>query len=158
VSPLLELGAGFHMELTGLENIFLNGVLLGHSENEVGAKLEEIVAFSGLGDYLDAPLRTYSTGMVARLGFTVATAWEPDILLMDEVLAVGDEAFQEKCRLRMATFQKSRATIVIVSHNALLLQMMCARVAWIDAGRLRMVGPAAEVIQRYHEEMAAPAA
>jgi ABC-2 type transport system ATP-binding protein len=154
VSPLLELGAGFHMELTGLENIFLNGVLLGHSEREVGAKLEEIIEFSGLGEYLDAPLRTYSTGMVARLGFTVATAWEPDILLLDEVLSVGDEAFQEKCRMRLDSFQRSRATILVVSHNAALLQAMCTRVAWVDAGRCRMVGPAVEVIQQYHEALA----
>jgi ABC-2 type transport system ATP-binding protein len=153
VSPLLELGAGFHMELTGVENIFLHGVLLGHSEREVGAQMEAIAEFSELGAYLEAPLRTYSTGMVARLAFSVATAWEPDILILDEVLSVGDESFQEKCRLRLEAFRRGNTTMLVVMHNTPLLESMCDRVAWLDAGRLRMVGAAENVLHQYREDL-----
>lgn len=105
LSPLLQLGAGFHTELTGIENIFLNGTLLGRSQNEIKEKLDEIIAFAEIGNFIEAPLRTYSSGMQARLGFAVASAWQPDILILDEVLAVGDLAFQEKCFERMSVLE-----------------------------------------------------
>ena len=114
LSPLLQLGAGFHTELTGIENIFLNGTLLGRSQNEIKEKLDEIIAFAEIGNFIEAPLRTYSSGMQARLGFAVASAWQPDILILDEVLAVGDLAFQEKCFERMAVFRNSGATVLMV--------------------------------------------
>ncbi len=154
VAPLLELGAGFHPELTGRENIFLNGALLGHSRREIAAHYDEIADFAELGDFIEAPLRTFSTGMVARLGFAVAAAWVPDILILDEVLSVGDEAFQRKCLERMRSFQESGATVLMVSHSASTVEHMCARAAWLDHGQVRALGPAAEVTAAYHASTA----
>jgi ABC-type polysaccharide/polyol phosphate transport system ATPase subunit len=147
--PLLELGAGFHFELTGRENIYLNGALLGYSNAEIARQFDGIVDFAGVEAFIDAPLRTYSTGMVARLGFAIATAAQPDILIVDEVLSVGDEEFQRKCQARMTQFQDHGATILLVSHNLLLIQQMCARVAWLDHGHMRALGPTHEVIAQY---------
>ncbi|MBI3997412.1 MAG: ABC transporter ATP-binding protein [Armatimonadetes bacterium] len=155
VAPLLELGAGFHPELTGRENIFLNGSLLGRSQREIRNRLDEIVAFAELGEVIDAPLRTYSSGMVARLGFAVATAWQPEILILDEVLAVGDEAFQRKCRLRMADFSANGTTILLVSHNAATVREICQRAVWLDHGVIQAIGAAAEVTEAYRRAAAA---
>lgn len=149
VAPLLELGAGFHPELTGRENVMLNGTLLGHKLHELEARLEEIVDFAELGSFIDAPLRTYSSGMAARLGFSVAAAWQPDILLVDEVLAVGDEAFQEKCRLRMQAFRDSGATILMVTHLMDNVLELCGRAAWLERGKVRALGEARGVVEEY---------
>jgi ABC-2 type transport system ATP-binding protein/lipopolysaccharide transport system ATP-binding protein len=151
VAPLLEFGAGFHPELTGRENVYLNGALLGFTQRQMKEKFDRIVDFAELWDFIEAPLRTYSSGMVARLGFAIATDVDPDILIVDEVLSVGDEAFQQKSLERMLSFQQQGTSILIVSHNMALIQQMCDRVAWIDHGRLEMVGTPAETIQAYRE-------
>jgi len=153
VAPLLELGGGFHPELTGRENIFLNGTLLGYSRREIAERFDWIVDFAELWDFIDVPLRTYSTGMVARLGFAVATAWEPDILLMDEVLAVGDEGFQRKCRARLSEFRENGTTVLLVSHNSGLIKQMCERALWLDSGRIRAFGDAENIIDLYERSV-----
>jgi len=149
VAPLLELGAGFHPELTGRENVFLNGTLLGRSRRDVQHKLDEILDFAELGGFVDAPLRTFSTGMIARLGFSVATAWVPDILILDEVLAVGDEAFQTKCMNRIQAFQSGESTVVMVSHNAETIRRMCTRAVWLEQGEIQIIGSVDEVERQY---------
>jgi len=151
VAPLLEFGAGFHPELTGRENVYLNGALLGFTQRQMKEKFDRIVDFAELWDFIEAPLRTYSSGMVARLGFAIATDVDPDILIVDEVLSVGDEAFQQKSLERMLSFQQQGISILIVSHNMALIQQMCDRVAWIDHGCLEMVETPAETIQAYRE-------
>jgi ABC-type polysaccharide/polyol phosphate transport system ATPase subunit len=149
VAPLLELGAGFHAELTGRENVFLNGLLLGYSHAEITNHFQEILDFADISGFIDAPLRTYSTGMVARLGFAVATMKQPDILIVDEVLSVGDEQFQRKCHNRLAEFRENGATTLLVSHNTDLVAMLCNRVAWLDHGHLRMLGDTADIVDPY---------
>lgn len=149
VAPLLELGAGFHPELTGRENVFLNCALLGNTQKETEQLLPGIVEFSELSDFIDAPLRTYSTGMVARLGFSVATAVRPDILLVDEVLSVGDTAFQEKCINRMNGFLDKGTTIIIVSHSLPTIHSFCHRALWLDKGEVKYIGGVDAAIQEY---------
>ena len=149
VIPLLELGAGFHPELTGRENIYLNGAMLGFSRREMDEKLPRIIEFSELGDFIDSPLRTYSSGMWARLGFAVATDSRPDILIVDEVLGVGDEAFQQKCAARIDLYRKNGATILLVSHNGALIESTCQRAMWIDHGVQKLVGTPQEVLTAY---------
>lgn len=151
VVPLLELGAGFHPELTGRENIFLNGAILGFTRREMQAKFQRIVEFSELQSFIEAPLRTYSSGMWARLGFAVAIDAEPDILILDEILSVGDEAFQRKCIARIEELRQHGVTILLVSHSTDLVASMCNRAAWLDHGQLRAVGEAAVVAQAYRE-------
>lgn len=151
VSPLLELGAGFHPELTGRENVFLNGTLLGHTRREIEAHMDEIVEFAELGAFMDAPLRTYSSGMVARLGFAVATTWKPEILILDEVLSVGDEAFQLKCQRRMEGFRKEQVTSLVVTHNMVTVLSLCTRAAWIDHGVIKAVGAPDEIVAAYRQ-------
>lgn len=151
VTPMLELGAGFHVELTGRENVFLNGTLLGHSHREIEQHMDEIIEFSELGNFIDSPLRTYSSGMYARLGFACATTWQPDILILDEVLAVGDESFRRKCEQRMIGFRQGFTTSLIVSHSMDAILSLCERVAWLDHGVVRMVGPASTVIAAYRQ-------
>lgn len=151
VSPLLELGAGFHPELTGRENVFLNGTLLGHTRREIEAHMDEIIEFAELGSFMDAPLRTYSSGMIARLGFAVATTWKPEILILDEVLSVGDEAFQQKCQSRMEGFRQNQVTSLLVTHNMPTIRALCTRVAWIDHGVIRAVGTPDEVVAAYRQ-------
>jgi ABC-2 type transport system ATP-binding protein/lipopolysaccharide transport system ATP-binding protein len=151
VSPLLELGAGFHPELTGRENVYLNGAMLGFSRKEMSQRFDQIVKFSELEDFIDAPMRTYSSGMWARLGFAVATDVQPEILIIDEVLSVGDEAFQRKCYQRIETFQAKGTSILLVSHNMALVLQMCQRAAWLDHGHLKAFGPVDEVVQAYRE-------
>ncbi|MGH7410533.1 MAG: ABC transporter ATP-binding protein [Candidatus Methylomirabilis sp.] len=149
VAPLLELGAGFHPELTGRENVFLNGTLLGRSRREVAERFSEILTFAEIEDFIEAPLRTYSTGMVARLGFATAMAWEPDVLILDEVLAVGDAAFQEKCKERIKEFRGNGTTILLVSHAATTVASMCDRAVWLHRGVVKTIGPAHEVATAY---------
>jgi len=151
VAPLLELGAAFHPELTGRENVFLSGTLLGFSRREMAGKFQRIVDFAELGDFIDAPLRTYSSGMTMRLGFAVATDAKPDVLIIDEILAVGDEAFQRKCTARIEEFRRQGATILLVTHNRQLTQSLCQRAMWLDHGTVRAIGPAAEVAAAYCE-------
>jgi ABC-type polysaccharide/polyol phosphate transport system ATPase subunit len=149
VSPLLELGAGFHPELTGIENIFLNGTLLGHARKEIQEKIPTIIDFSEIGDFIDAPIRTYSSGMVARLGFSIATAWNPDILILDEVLSVGDAAFAKKCEVRMKEIRESGCTVLLVSHSTEMVRSLCKRVMLLDHGHILGVGPEAEIRKQY---------
>ncbi|MDP3449660.1 MAG: ABC transporter ATP-binding protein [Anaerolineaceae bacterium] len=153
VVPLLELGAGFHPELTGRENIFLNAALLGHPQKETAANLPKIIEFAEVHGYIDAPLRTYSTGMVARLGFAIATFWQAEILILDEILAVGDEEFKTKCDQKLAEFKQNGSTIIMVSHNLSTIQEKCDHVAWIDRGKLKSIGNPQEVIQCYLEDI-----
>jgi ABC-2 type transport system ATP-binding protein len=149
LAPILELGTGFDHELTGLENIYLNALLLGRTRREIDERIEHIVEFSGLGDFIRSPIRNYSSGMQARLGFSIATAWTPDILILDEVLAVGDSSFTEKCVVRLGEFHAAGATVLMVSHVPQAIEENCDRCIWLDAGRLRADGPAGEVLDRY---------
>jgi lipopolysaccharide transport system ATP-binding protein len=149
VSPLLELGAGFHPDLTGRENIILNGVLLGMTKAEVKAKLDFIVEFSGLKDFIDQPIRTYSSGMVARLAFSVIAHLDPEILLIDEVLAVGDVEFQKKSFQKILEFKEKGITIVLVSHSLDSIVKVCERAIWLENGGIKMDGEAKEVVSAY---------
>jgi len=149
ISPLLELGGGFHPELTGKENIMLNGVLLGLTRNQVKSKMDEIIEFSGLGDFIYQPIRTYSSGMYARLGFSVIAHLDPEILLIDEVLAVGDIEFQKKCLNKMMGFKKSGVTMVFVSHSMEDVERICDRVIWIDHHQIKRMGMPEEVLLNY---------
>jgi lipopolysaccharide transport system ATP-binding protein len=149
VCPLLELGAGFHPELTGRENIVLNGVLLGLTRREVLARMDEIIAFSEMESFLDQPLRTYSSGMVARLGFSVAAHLDPEILLVDEVLTVGDLHFQAKCRKKIGEFQGRNVTIVLVSHSSDEIRRLCTRALWLDGGKMVAQGNPDSILKCY---------
>ena len=149
VSPLIELGAGFHPELTGMENIFLNGTLLGHSRREIESRLDEIIDFAELGAFIYSPIRTYSSGMVARLGFSVSTTWKPDILIIDEVLSVGDESFREKSSHRMKKFQEEGTGTILVSHNLSSIEALCTRGVWLDNGRIQAEGTVKDVTDAY---------
>ncbi len=153
VSPLLELGAGFHFELTGRENIVLNGVLMGLTRNEIAGRIDEIINFSELGDFIDQPIRTYSSGMLARLGFSIVSSLDPEILLIDEVLAVGDESFKQKCKDRMTDFKKKGVTMVLVSHVLNDVEMVCDRAAWIENHTVKMIDDAKSVAAAYRAFM-----
>jgi ABC-type polysaccharide/polyol phosphate transport system ATPase subunit len=150
VAPLLELGLGFHGDLTGRENIVLQGTLLGFSRREMMDRTPAIASFAELEEFLDAPVRTYSTGMAARLAFAVATDVDPDILLVDEALAVGDERFRAKCRDRMASLRENGRTFLLVSHNLPDVTESCQRAIWIAEGRVVQDGPAGAVCEAYH--------
>jgi ABC-type polysaccharide/polyol phosphate transport system ATPase subunit len=149
VASLINLGAGFHQELTGRENVELNGVILGLSRREVQSRFDEIVEFADLGPYIDTPLKRYSSGMVARLGFAVAAFVEPDVLLVDEVLSVGDVSFQDRSIRKMLSFRDSGQAVLFVSHNLSAVEMMCQRTAWLDHGVVRQIGPTADVVRAY---------
>ena len=149
ICPLLELGTGFHPDLTGRENIFLNASLLGLRSREVLEKYDSIVTFAELEEVMDAPVKTYSTGMVVRLGFSVAVHLEPDILLIDEVLSVGDEHFQHKSFDRLLQFKEEGKTIFVVSHNLNAVKSLCERAIWLDRGRIIKDGEAEQVIAKY---------
>ncbi|AYF98334.1 ABC transporter ATP-binding protein [Protaetiibacter intestinalis] len=151
VAALLEVGSGFHPELSGRENVYLNGSILGMTRKEVDRKFDDIVDFSGVREFIDQPVKNYSSGMYVRLGFSVAINVEPDILLVDEVLAVGDESFQAKCGEKFAQFRREGRTVVIVSHALGTLAEMCDRAAWIQHGDLKAVGAPDEVISQYRE-------
>jgi ABC-2 type transport system ATP-binding protein/lipopolysaccharide transport system ATP-binding protein len=154
IAPLLEFGAGFHGELTGRENVYLNGALLGFTRQEMDQKFERIVDFAELWDFIDAPIRTYSSGMYARLGFAVATDINPDVLLLDEVLSVGDSSFQQKSEARLQEFRDRGATTLLVSHSMPAIERMCRRAAWLDHGQVKAIGEAKEVIDAYLQSQA----
>jgi ABC-type polysaccharide/polyol phosphate transport system ATPase subunit len=149
VVPLLELGTGFDHELTGYENIYLNALLLGRTRAEIDERVDAIAATSGLGDFVRAPIRNYSSGMLARLGFSIATGWVPDVLILDEVLAVGDAAFQRQCHDRMQEFRDQGTTVLLVSHDSAAILASCARCIWLEAGEVKADGPTRPVLDRY---------
>lgn len=152
LSALLELGAGFHMELSGRENVYLNGAILGLTRREIDRRFDDIVEFAGLEEFIDSPVKNYSSGMFVRLGFAVAAHVEPEVLLIDEVLSVGDESFQRKCAEKIEQFRRDGRTIVFVSHGLSQVEQLCEQVAWINQGKLIEIGPAADVITRYRGE------
>ena len=149
MSALLELGAGFHPELSGRENIYLNGAILGMSKNEINSRYDNIVEFAGLGQFIDTPVKNFSSGMVVRLGFAIATNVDPEILIIDEVLAVGDQEYQQRCFEKIEEFRAEGRTIVLVSHGLSHIEQLCNEVAWLDKGTLRALGPAHEVVSEY---------
>jgi ABC-type polysaccharide/polyol phosphate transport system ATPase subunit len=149
ISPLIELSAGLHPDLTGIENIYLNGAIYGLSQKVVDEKLEEIVDFSGLEQFIHVPIRTYSSGMQARLGFSLAVNVDADILLVDEVLAVGDAEFREKCLNKISQLKHNGVTIVYVSHQLKTVAKICDKVIWLDKGEIKIVGEPQVVIDRY---------
>lgn len=149
MAALLEVGSGFHHELSGKENIYLNGSILGMSKREIDKKYDEIVDFSGVEQFIDQPIKNYSSGMYVRLGFSVAISVEPDILVADEVLAVGDEAFQRKCLEKFKDFRKNGRTVILVSHSMESIKDMCDQAAWLEKGNLQYVGESKEVVSKY---------
>lgn len=157
VAALLELGSGFHGDLTGAENVFLNGALLGLTRKRTRERYEEIVDFAGIGDFIGEPLRTYSSGMMMRLAFAVAVHVDPSFLIVDEVLAVGDAAFQEKCRRKIVELKEAGKGLLCVSHAGSMIQTLCERAIWLDHGRLMMDGPVNQVVAAYAGKTAAGA-
>ena len=149
VVPMLELGSGFDHDLTGRENIFLNGSILGYSEKYLKEKYDQIVEFSELGKFIDVPIRNYSSGMLMRLAFSIATVVQPEILIVDEILAVGDAAFQEKSKARMLELMSGGTTVLFVSHNLDQIREMCSKVVWLEHGTVQMVGDTKEVCDAY---------
>ncbi|HEX2252328.1 MAG TPA: ABC transporter ATP-binding protein [Thermoanaerobaculia bacterium] len=154
VAALIELGAGFHPEISGRENVYINGAVLGLGRREVDRRLDSIIAFSGLEDFIDEPVKNYSSGMYVRLGFAVAVHTDPDVLLVDEVLAVGDEAFAHKCLRRIEEMLAAGRTILFVSHSLDLVESLCDRVLWLEGGRQRMVGEPRRVVDAYRQAVA----
>jgi len=150
VVPMLELGSGFDFDLTGSENIFLNGAILGYSESFLKSKYDEIVAFSELGEFINNPVRNYSSGMIMRLAFSIASQVNPDILIVDEILAVGDMAFQEKSHARMTEMMSHGTTVLLVSHNLDQVRNLCDRVIWLDHGHIKAVGDTQEICDQYY--------
>lgn len=153
VVPMLELGSGFDFELTGYENIFLNGAILGYSEQYLNSKLKDIIEFSELGDFIHMPIKTYSSGMMMRLAFSIATVVEPEILIIDEILAVGDEFFQKKSFARMQELMSGGTTVLFVSHNIEQIQAMCNRVIWLENGVVRAIGPTDLISSEYKKHI-----
>ena len=149
IVPMLELGSGFDMELSGRENIYLNGAILGYSEEFLNEKYDEIVTFSELGNFIEAPLRTYSSGMLARLAFSVACIVEPEILIVDEILSVGDADFQEKSRARMMDLMTGGTTVFFVSHSLKQIREMCNKVVWLEHGKIQAIGKTEEICNMY---------
>lgn len=149
VVPMLELGSGFDMDLTGKENIFLNGAILGYSEGFLKAKYNEIVEFSELGQFIEVPIRNYSSGMLARLAFSIATVVQPEILIVDEILSVGDAQFQEKSKRRMMELMGGGTTVLFVSHSIEQIREMCSKAVWLEKGKIRVVGDAKELCDAY---------
>ena len=153
IAAMLEVGSGFHAELSGRENVFLNGSILGMSRKEVSRKFDEIVEFSGVEQFIDQPVKNYSSGMYVRLGFAIAINVDPDILVVDEVLAVGDQDFQDKCYRKFADFREAGKTVILVSHSMATVQSMCDRVAWLDHGELKAVGEAEGTVAAYLDSL-----
>lgn len=151
IVPMLELGAGFDMDLTGRENVFLNGAVLGYSENFLKEKYDEILDFSELNQFIDMPIRNYSSGMLMRLAFSIATLVDPQILIVDEILAVGDSAFQKKSRERMEKLMSGGTTVLFTSHSLTQIREICNRAIWIDHGKMQMIGNTNEVCDAYEE-------
>jgi ABC-type polysaccharide/polyol phosphate transport system ATPase subunit len=156
IAPVIELGIGFEHELTGIENIYFNGALLGRSRREMSSHLDGIVRFADIGEFIEQPLRTYSTGMVARLAFAIATAVEAQVLLLDEVLSVGDEEFKHRCLERIEGFRHKGVTILFVSHDLEAVGRLCDRAIWLHHGRVRGIGRAKEIIDRYLASVGMP--
>ena len=154
IAPLIELGAGFDVDLTARENIFLNGALLGHGREEMSENFDKIVEFSELHDFIDVPVRSYSSGMVARLGFSVATQVQAEILVVDEILSVGDYSFQQKCHRRMQEMLDAGTTLLFVSHDADQVKRLCKRAIWLDHGKIMADGLSAEVCDMYLNSVA----
>jgi lipopolysaccharide transport system ATP-binding protein len=154
ISALLELGAGFHPDFSGRENILVNGIILGMSRKEIRSRVDEIIEFSELGDFIDEPVRTYSSGMYARLAFAVATHVDPEILIIDEILSVGDEHFARKSAAKMEEFRRSGKTILLVTHDLATLQRRCDLAAWLDSGQLKAAGDPVEVVNAYRTAVA----
>ncbi|WP_297417357.1 ABC transporter ATP-binding protein [Clostridium sp.] len=149
IVPMLELGSGFDSDLTGRENIFLNGAILGYSKKFLLEKYDEIVEFSELGKFIDVPIRNYSSGMLMRLAFSIATVVNPEILIVDEILAVGDENFQQKSKARMLELMSGGTTVLFVSHSLSQIREMCNRVIWLDGGKVKMIGDTKKVCDAY---------
>ncbi|MBQ0104713.1 MAG: ABC transporter ATP-binding protein [Armatimonadetes bacterium] len=152
MSTMLELGSGFHPDLTGVENIYFNGAVLGYSSSEIRSKADSIIEFAELGDFINEPIRTYSAGMLMRLGFSIATETEPDILLIDEVLAVGDNAYQEKCYKRINDIKKQGKTVIFVTHDMKAAAEFAQRCIWIKKGSVYMDGKSGEIVENYIRE------
>lgn len=152
ISPLIELGAGFDSELTARENIYLNGYVLGYTKDYINDKFQEIVDFSELHDFLDVPIKNFSSGMIARLGFAIATLVKPDVLIVDEILSVGDYKFQEKCEKRIADMMSDGTTVIIVSHSIKQIERLCDRVMWLENGKMKMIGETQEVCSKYQSK------
>lgn len=152
IAPLIELGAGFDMELTARENIYLNGSVLGYSRKFMNEKFDDIVEFSEMEQFLDTPMKNYSSGMVARIGFAIATVTTPDILIVDEILAVGDFLFQKKCEERINAMMNDNTTVIIVSHSIEQIERLCKHCVWLDKGKVRMIGETQEVCNAYKNE------
>lgn len=153
IAPMLELGSGFDFDMTGRENIFLNGAILGYSEEFLKSKYDEIVEFSEIGQFIDIPLRNYSSGMIARLAFSIATVVVPEVLIVDEVLSVGDANFQEKSYKRMMELMHGGTTVLFVSHTLSQIRKMCNRVVWLDHGSIRGFGKAEDVCDAYERSL-----
>lgn len=151
IVPMLELGSGFDMELSGKENIYLNGAILGYSKEFLDSKYEEILSFSELNEFIDMPIRNYSSGMLMRLAFSIATVVQPEILIVDEILAVGDEGFQNKSKARMLELMGGGTTVLFVSHSIEQVEQMCDRVLWLENHRVKMLGETQEVCNAYRE-------
>jgi ABC-type polysaccharide/polyol phosphate transport system ATPase subunit len=149
IAAIIELGVGFNPELTGAENVEIYAAVMGLSRREVASRFDEIVAFADLGDFIREPVKYYSSGMQARLAFAVVVCIEPDILLVDEVLAVGDEEFRQRCELRLARFRENGGTMIVVTHDLDSVSRLCSRALWLDEGRIRAEGPAAGVVEAY---------
>lgn len=149
IAPLIELGAGFDMDLTARENIYLNGSVLGYSKKFMDEKFDEIVEFSEMQEFLDVPMKNYSSGMVARIGFAIATVTTPDILIVDEILAVGDFLFQQKCEERINAMINDDTTVIIVSHSIEQIERLCKHCVWLEKGKIKMIGEATEVCDAY---------
>lgn len=152
IAPLIELGAGFDMDLSARENIYLNGAILGYSRKEIAGKFEEIVDFAELWEFIDVPIKNFSSGMLARLGFSIATISRPDILIVDEILSVGDLAFQKKCEKRIAKMMENETTIILVSHSMEQIKEVCQKIVWLEKGVIREIGNANSLAGRYIEE------
>ncbi|MFD2090361.1 ABC transporter ATP-binding protein [Blastococcus deserti] len=149
ISAMLELGAGFHPEMSGRDNVYLNGSILGMTRKQIDAAMDDIIAFSGLEEFIDTPVKVYSSGMYVRLGFAIAVNLEPEILIVDEVIAVGDEEFQRRCFDHLYELRRRGVTIVLVTHSLGLVADLCDEAAWLDGGKLKAVGPSREVVDQY---------
>ena len=153
MASLLEVGSGFHLELSGRENIYLNGSILGMSKKEIDSKFDEIVDFSGVERFLDQPVKNYSSGMYVRLGFSIAINVDPDILVVDEVLSVGDEEFQRKSFQKFLEFKKRGKTVILVTHTMPVVEDICDTVTWINKGEMMQTGPATDVVKKYQSSI-----
>lgn len=151
IAPLIEVGAGFDPELTARENIYLNGAILGHDRKFMDSKFDEIIDFAELRNFVDVPVKNFSSGMYARLGFAIATMVQPDILIVDEVLSVGDYKFQEKCESRIRKMIAKGVTVVLVSHDINIIKTLCTKVVWLEHGHLKEIGTAVDICQKYEQ-------